>query len=210
MAQEYTVKEFNGKVNELLAALSNNFPLISARLSRTALSLVRNRIINTGIDANGKPFGKYSTNPLPFFFFQNKGLSNGADKKVESLKKAQGKGSYTGEKGMSYEQWRKANGLQTNFVDLKFTGETLRDIDVLETEQQGDVFITTVASKNSVKKNKYKADGTKNGSTTTGEITEHLGNKYGNFLTMNEVEVDDIAIAFEDEIQTLFNQTFGS
>lgn len=202
------VKAFNEKVNSLMADLRGDYPAIGARLGRSALSLIRNRIINQGVDHKGKPFGKYSTNPLPYFFFNNKGLSQKADKNAEAIKKAQSKKGFVGEKGISYEQWRKANGLQTNHIDMKFTGETLRDFDVIESSSSGSVVKTVVASKNSIKKNTFKANGTKAGSIGTGEVADHLAERYGDYMSLSEEEQEALRESLENELQTYFDKYF--
>lgn len=198
-----TVEQFSSQVNRLLQDAKQSQNEINARLARTALSLVRDRVLNTGLDYKGASFGKYSTNPLPGFWFVGKGLGKGADDKLSAELRKQRK---AGNKrpGVSYEQWREMNNLQTGHVDLKFTGDTWKDIAVLETNQSGWRAVTEIASKSSISK-------TQNGKTiTTGQITEYLGEKYGNFLQTSDQEEKDLNEAFEDEIQQLINQHFPS
>lgn len=189
------IKEYNEKVKSLLASVESEFPIVNARLSRSALSMIRNRIINKGVDHRGKPFGKYSQNPLPFFFFHDKAISGGADKKLEAYKKKH-------PEGISYEEFRRINGLQTKFKDFKFTGETLRDIDVLETRVVGGVVTTVVASKNSITKKSGK------GTVTTGKVADYLAEQYGDFLTLSEEETSALEQALDDELQIFLDKHF--
>lgn len=195
------VDEFNGKVSQLLQAAHNEFPVINAKVAQTALSLIKDRIINYGTKADGSSFGKYSTNPLPSFFFIGKGLSGGADAKLKAELKRQRKEGIKNP-GVSYTGWRQMNNLQTDHVDLKFTGETLKDFAVLETKTDGNVVTTIVASKNSITKSNGKK------SITTGQVAEHLADKYGDFLDCSKEEQKILLEVYEDEIQHLFDSIF--
>lgn len=196
-----TVEGFSDQVQRLLQDARASQREINARIAKTALSLVRDRVINTGIDANGNSFGKYSTNELPGFWFVGKGLSKGADTKLASELKKQRK---AGNKrpGISYEKWRDMNNLQTDHKDFKFTGDTWKDIDVLETQISGWKAITEIASKDSITKKQG------NGSLSTGQLTEYLGQKYGNFLASNNQENELMNQVLEDEVQQLIDQYF--
>lgn len=201
MSQALSIEEFNQKVSTLLNNARVNFPLVNARLSQSALSLVKDRVINLGINAQGVKYPNYSTNKLPSFFFFGKGLSKGADDKMNAELKRQRKAKIPNP-GISYEQWRDINGLQTNHVDLKFSGDTWRDIAVIETKNSDLISITTVASKGSINKKSGK------GTINTADLTEILGERYGNFLELSDEEEKTIGEAFEAELQELIDNTF--
>lgn len=195
-----SANDFSDKVKNLLSFAQIEFPIVNARLAVTALSLVRNRIINDGVNSKGNSLGKYSQNPLPTYFFSGKSISAGGDKGVKAYEKANRK---LGINGVSYEQFRDANNLQTNHVDLKVSGDTWRDIDVLETFNEGGKIITLVASKNSISRKNGK------GTIKTGEITEFLGERYGDFLQLNETETEILEEALDAEVQNLVDTIFG-
>lgn len=190
-------QEYIAKVKQLVVAANTEHIEINARLSQSALSLIKARIINEGKDHNGKSFGKYSTNKLPFFFFQDKGLGKGADDKLAAEKKRQSKLPKK-DQGLSYEGWRKINGLQTGHVDMSFTKETLNDIGLIETRGDKKI-ITIVASRNSILKDKKRG-------TKTGDVTEYLGERYGNFLQVSDEENELLKKAFDTEIQNLIDK----
>lgn len=194
-----TVEEFSDRVREFNSAVQTEFPVINARIARSALSLIRDRIINEGIDHTGKPFGKYSTNPLPLFFFTGKELGSGAEKRVKAQAKANLK---QGINGVSYEQFRAANNLQTNHIDFKFSGDMWRDVDVLETTVEGNVISTIVASKNSITR--------QNGASqiSTGQIMEYLAERFGDFLALSEKEIAVCNDILNDELQILSDSIF--
>jgi hypothetical protein len=201
MAEALDIKAFKDKVKAMLSALPEELTKTNAVLARSALSAVRNRLQTDGVDAKGQSLGKYSTNPLPTFFFKNKGLGSGADKAFEAYVKREQKRLGKAFKGVSYEKFRELNNRPTDKVDLNFTGETLRDLDVLESTQQGTFIVTTVASKNSIKKATYNAKGEAKGSIGTEQVLEHLADRYGDILALSEKEEEDIAVAFDERLQ---------
>lgn len=81
-----------------------------------AIALIIQRIQSTGL----KGGRRYSTRKLPTFYFDNKALNGGGRELLNRRKK---KDPVTNEYGISYEEWRKANGLQTAFVDLTYSGK---------------------------------------------------------------------------------------
>lgn len=195
------IDQFNQKVDQLVQVAAATFPEINAKLALTALGLIKDRIINTGTDHTGKKFKKYSENKLPFFYFTHKGLGSGADTRLERAKKKD-------PKGISYAEFRRINGLQTDHVDLSFSKQTLNDIAVLETRNQQGLITTVVASKGSGTKQQYRADGTPYKTIKTDEVLEHLGERYGDILTLSAKEQDILQHALDHEIQNLLDKIF--
>lgn len=182
------INQFNNSINGLLSELTNDAPIIGARIAQSGLSLIHDRILNEGIE--GKT---YSTNPLPAFYFIGKSISAGGDAKVKAKNKAN---KY---KGISYTEFRDANNLQTSHVDLRLSGDMWRDMAVLESSG-GLKNITTAGSKNSIR---YK-DG-----QSTGDVVEYLAERYGDFLTPTNQEERILDIALDDELQQLINKYFS-
>lgn len=204
MEKALTVEQFSAKVAELMQAARVEFPVINAKVAQTALSLIKDRIIKTGTKADGSSFGKYSTNPLPSFFFIGKGISGGVDAKLQAELKRQRKAGIKNP-AITYETWRSLNNLQTDHMDFKFSGDTMKDIAVLETTVQGDIVTTTVASKDSIS----KSTGSKKKPTiTTGEVLEHLAEKHGDLLAVSKSEEETLLEVYESEIEHLFNSIF--
>lgn len=201
MAQALDIKAFKDKIKEMLSALPEELTKTNAVLARGALSAVRNRLQTDGLDSKGQRLGSYSTNPLPTFFFTNKGLGSGADKAFEAYVKRERKKQGKDFKGVSYEKFRELNNRPTDKVDLNFTGETLRDLDVLESRHEGNFIVTVVASKNSIKKAQYNAKGEAKGSIGTEQVLEHLSDRYGDLLALSEEEEEDLAVTFDERLQ---------
>jgi len=184
------IQEFNNSVNAFMSDLESQAPIINAGITRSGLSLIHNRILNDGIEGKS-----YSTNPLPSFFFTGKSISAGGEAKVKAIEK---KNKKLGISGISYSDFRDANNLQTNHVDLRLSGDMWRDMDVLESS--GTLKVTTIAgSKNSIT---YK-DG-----QTTGQVVGYLAERYGDFLTPTKQEETILDNALDEELQNIINQHF--
>lgn len=182
------IEQFNNSVNTLLSNLSNDLPIINARITRSGLSLIHNRILNDGIDG-----ASYSTNPLPAYFFTGKSISAGGDARVKAKNKAN-KG-----KGISYVDFRDANNLQTNHVDLRLSGDMWRDADVTDNTQFGLKNTTIAEFKGSIKYQNGK---------TTAEIADYNASRYGDFLTPTKQEENILDEALDDELQQLIDTYF--
>ncbi len=183
------INEFNSAVELFIGELQSKAPIINASITRSGLSLIQDRILNDGV--NGV---RYSSNKLPTYFFTNKSISTGGEAKVKSIAK---KNTKSGTPGISYEEFRTANNLQTNHVDLKLSGDMWRDMDVLEGSRTGFKFITEAGSKNSI----TYPDGQK-----TGDVVGYLAERYGDFLTPTKEEEAILDNALDEEIQNLIDK----
>ena len=182
------INEFNNNVNALSNAIIAQLPSISATITKTGLSFIHDRILNEGL-----PGVKYSTNKLPGFFFTGKSISDLGKDAVNSVIK---KNQKSGTPGISYEEFRKANGLQTSHVDLRLTGDMWSDMDVLEGSGAGFKYITEAGSKNSI----TYPDGKK-----TGDIVGYLAERYGDFLTPTIAEERILNNSLDEELQNLID-----
>lgn len=92
----------------------------AVRIASNTLALVESRIIQTGKDSDGKRLPGYSTTQLPKSSYYNKSRNTGSDNRVRKAKKT-----------LSYMGFRQLNNLQTDHVDLYFTGEMWRGTGVI-------------------------------------------------------------------------------
>lgn len=184
------IQEFNNRINGFINELQSKAPVINAGITRSGLSLIHDRILNEGVEGKS-----YSTNPLPEFYFVGKSISAGGEAKVKAVAK---KNKKLGIPGISYTEFRNANNLQTDHVDLRLSGDMWRDMDVLEST--GTLRVTTVAgSKNSI---------TYQNGKKTGDIVGYLAERYGDFLTPTKQEETILDNALDEELQNLIDQYF--
>lgn len=105
------------KFAKLAQELPKERQKLALLFAHDAHALTANRIQNTGVNARGEKMRPYSKNPLPLFFFN--GNKTNATSKADKFKKDVAKGLIKS----SYENFRKAYGLQTAFRDLTFDGD---------------------------------------------------------------------------------------
>lgn len=197
-------------VKLMLAGLTDEVQVINTGLAISAIPLIINRLTDLGIDGTGKKLGTYSTNPLPTFFYLHKGTGSGADTALEALVKKKQKSEGKNFKGISYAEFRTLNNRPIDFVTLNFTGETLNDLGVIDNIINGLVVIITVGAENKVTKKKYKANGAPAGTITSGEILDYLGERYGeNILALNDEEQEQLAVAYDSELQKYIDKKLG-
>mgnify|MGYP003394339606 CR=1 FL=1 len=92
----------------------------AVQIASNLYAQIQNRIIQTGKDKDGDRLPGYSTAQVPKYWFHGRSRNTGADARVRASKK----------KTLSYSEFRSLNSLQTNHVDLYFTGEMWRETGV--------------------------------------------------------------------------------
>ena len=210
MASAISIDDFKKNIETFLAQLPNEIARVNNGIALSTIPFIKDRLISQGVDGKGKSLGKYSTSPLPSFFFTHKGLGSGADDKFKALEKRKKKSEGKGYKGISYTEFRELNNRPVDHVTLSFTGETLNDIGVVEIRHDGNIIVTEVGSLATKTKAKYNAKGDKVGENTTEKILDFLGERYGaDLLAVNEEEEKVMAEAFDDELQLIVNKYLG-
>lgn len=124
-----------------------------------ATSMIRNRITETGRDAEGYLFDPYSTTPM---LANCSSMSLDACKKVAGSKKkrsgltwvtlerknANGKRIRVFELAGGYKEFRELHGKQTGFVDFSFSGDMWKNIKVISGEAEHRAGIATISADN--------------------------------------------------------------
>lgn len=204
-----TPEEFNISIEKLAISLNANLPTINEKMALDVTALIKDRIINTGINYDGAKLGNYSTKEIPVFFKKNGKLVapfseplNGSGEKyflsvIKENKERRKKGEDP--RGISYKQWREANNRPTNFINLTFSGQTLKDVGVKKQIVSGARVITDVGAKNT--KNRK-------GGVTTDQVLSGLSERYGNFLQPNKKEIDLLGNILRDKLIKIQNDAF--
>ena len=191
-----TTTEFIAKLDVVINTFEAELIVASEELALSAMALVVNRIQREGIA--GK---KYSVNKLPAFFYYDRWLNAGGKALYESHTKKhlrEGLNDFFGdsiklkkskvdnlEDGISYEEWRIANGLQVNHVDLTFSGRMFQNLGIIATKKVGSYYVTVIGG-------------------TNPEIVlrlEYNAIRYGDFLTPNKEEIDLLQRQFVERIE---------
>lgn len=191
------IEEFNNSVNNFLGNLKRDMTVINTGLTVSALSLIHDRILNDGIQ--GK---EYSTNLLPMYYFTGKSISDGGETNVKKKNKAN---KY---KGISYTDFREAQGLQTNHVDLRLSGDMWRDIGFTDSGFTDKAISTTGSGLKYTSNAGFRGAITYENGKTTSEIADYNAERYGDFLTPTKQEETILDNALDEELQNLINQYF--
>lgn len=121
---------YEAKIRALEESRKTNALVIAGDM----VALVINRVQNKGIGADGEKFEKYSTNPLPLFFFKDGNSKSKSDKFKADVKKKKAE--------PNYETYRRYLGLPTDKRTLTVTGDMFRKVrqEIIEHNQ----FVTIV------------------------------------------------------------------
>jgi hypothetical protein len=183
--------EFSSLLNTFSENVINELSTINEKMALNAYALVKNRIINEGTIGEGKSLGSYSDNELPAFYFKDKAINSSGEEFYLSAKKEG--------KGISYKNWRRANNLPTDHKTLSFTGDTLKDIGVVKSINEGTKIITIVGPKNTKRRE---------GGKTTSDIAGYLQDQVGDFLAPNNEEQKILAGILNSELNKIVKASF--
>lgn len=207
--EEYNQK-FSKSIQELQARALGD---IMGRVATQALTLIKDRVIETGKDAEGKDFPKYSTKPM---LVGNKSFpKKEVGKKLFGTKEARkklewrtlGGGSYermlsasagTGSGDLKrlailqggYKEWRQLMGAQVNHVDFSVSNQMWNDINVISKKSDHDKGIAIIGAKDESEKKKLA------GNTA----------RRGDILDLSQKEIDDLMNTFHLDTLKVFKE----
>lgn len=118
------LRSFANAIRLLRDDLVSSRETVAVQVASNLLAQVENRIIQKGEGSEGVKLPGYSTKQVPKYFFYGKSRNAGADGRVRKSKKTT----------LSYQDFRQLNNLQTQHVDLYFTGEMWRGTGVTVTK----------------------------------------------------------------------------
>ena len=127
----------------IIAELPRQIQIAGADLA----ALVKQRVVQTGIDADGAAFSPYSDKQVPAYLYKGRSRSGGADAKITAL-------ASKGQR-VSYKEFRAINGLNTNVKNFEFTGEMWRGAEVVP-EQNGAVSAAVITGNTQDVKDKLR------------------------------------------------------
>lgn len=191
-------------INRLEAAIKSieaELPNISEEIAMTTMGIVVDRIQKEGIE--GKT---YSKNKLPAFFFHGRALNKSgrdldekhSEKRMRKILKGKGEKLRANnaidkmEDGISYKEWREANGLQTAFVDLTFSGRMFQNLGIIGTVKTGDSYVTIIGGFDKEVKDKLKWN----------------AERFGDFMATNDQENEELTTIYKNRIVSILKR-FG-
>lgn len=159
------------------------FGKVMVGLATEALSVIKKRVIETGVDAEGQKFPAYSTKPMlvggksfPTDSVRNKVFGKENNKKREwvTLGGSSGLSNYlaisagtrTGDESLKrlmvlqggYREWRQLMERQVNHVDFAVSGDMWADISVISSESDHQRGIAIIGAKKESEKQKLSGN----------------------------------------------------
>ena len=123
---------FNQTIERIKQDLPDRFKI----MVNESLALVVKRVQKKGLRADGSKFSKYSTTPVPAFFYHNLAKRKGATSKLEKFAKEK--------KYISYSDFRTLVGNRTDIKDFTMTGvmwASFHSFDVISDEKGVETYL---------------------------------------------------------------------
>ena len=153
MTGEDTIRNFKYAEQLMTAGMA----VIMIKLAEDATAMIKNRIINSGRDAQGQLYPAYSTTPM---LTNCSALTNSACKQKTGSKKKRkelewvtikkgGKNVRLFELPGGYKEFRELHGRQTGFVDFAFSGRMWDSVQVVSSaaeHQKGQARISALSA----------------------------------------------------------------
>lgn len=160
-------------LREVVKALDDTRETEAQTVAKDALALVRDRVQNDKLKADGSSFGTYSGAVVPYWFYSNKPSNiSGA------TQKALDKYGYF----VSYADWRETNNLQNDQIDLTFTGEMWQSAYVTLGETSEGIATATIQFEQG--ENALKAG--------------YHSERFGNILALSEDETEVLILSYKE------------
>lgn len=168
-------------IRQLRKHLRRNKTKTALRIGFDVLALVKKRVQLTGKDSKGKPFPGYSHAVVPKPFFYGRSRSPGAEQRLKA------KTSWF----VSYKEFRDINDLETDFVDLTFTGQMWKRTGVKLIKSTSALTVVELGGRNEDAQNKINWN----------------SKRYGeSILTLSKKEEDMVYDAYRAYILKTFKQ----
>lgn len=116
-----TPEEFNNNINSAIENTAEEMKSVMQEAALTGKALITRRVQNIGLNK------QYSNQKLPTYFFRGKALNSGGRTLYEKARKEGG--------GISYREWRVANGLPVNNVRLTYSGKMFQGWNAARSER---------------------------------------------------------------------------
>lgn len=160
------INEYIGRLSQVEAHVKRDFQRACVTAANDLVSGVTLRVVNQGLNANGKPFSPYSPNVYYASSFKSKGRNDSSDSRISAL----------GTTKISYGQFRGINNLNTSPKNFAFTGDLWKNYGVLNYyEGNGTVTVnigTKTPSATAKMEGNSKREGIEIGSASQAEEAE--------------------------------------
>ena len=183
-----TIPELNQKLDSLVNDITQNLGTTMVQVGSEALVYVRERVMNSGIDAEGQKYEPYSTRPM---LANCSSMTGNACSRIASSKEKRKELKWVtikrGDKNIrlfelpqGYKQYRELHGKQTGFVDFSFSGRMWSNIKIKSDQSEHNSGIVRI------------------GATTEEDNKKLEGNtkRRGDILKLSKSEIENIKSSF--------------
>ena len=178
------IPEFQKYIEEVINVLDDTRQKEAEIAAKDITALVRDRVQNDRQQFDGSSFGSYSDAVVPYWFYKGKGnVSNSEQKLLDKY------GYFA-----SYSQFREVNNLQSEEIDLTFTGAMWSSAGVEKTEDVEEGKAVAFVSFKGIE-NELKAG--------------YHSDRFGNILQPSEEEVNAVFEGYQERRLELILELFS-
>lgn len=191
-----TTEEAIKNMDKIIAESVSEFGVVMLQVAQSANTLMKQRIVETGVDAEGKPFAPYSTKPMLANCkskYMSAAVCNqlaGTPEKRKELKWVTVNNKKLFEIDGGYKEFRELHGRQTNHVDFNWTGEMWANVQVVSSEDEHRTGLARISTLSETENDKLS------GNT----------DRRGEILMLNDSEVKVVSDIIEDWLAAKWNE----
>lgn len=190
-----TIEEYNKNLNGVIRDLqTGSHGEIMIKMAVEALTMIKQRVQQTGTDAKGSKYAPYSTSKM---LTNCSTMTLSACNKIAGSKKKRRDLDWVTINGHrlfnlpgGYKQFRELHGRQTNFVDFSFTNAMWNDINVISKQSDHQRGIAYIGAKQEIEKKKL-AGNTK---------------RRGDILDLSQKEINQLRESYNIGVLKIFRQ----
>lgn len=188
--------EYNKRVDGVIKDLqAGAHAEVMVKLAISALTLIKERVQETGVNAKGQKYKPYSTKPMLIgskSFLQKAAAQSvfGSKEKRKNLEWRKVKGHSLAILPGGYKQLRELQGRQTDHVDFSVTNSMWNDINVISKSTDHVKGVAIIGAKQDKEKKKLE------GNTK----------RRGDILDLNQKEIEDLKLTYNLGILNIFRE----
>jgi hypothetical protein len=191
-----TFPEYNKRLDGVIKDLQTGaHGAVMVDMALNALTLIKKRVQEKGVNADGGKYKPYSTKPMLVggkSFIQKSAASAllGSKDKRKGLKWRTVNGHKLAILDGGYKQFREMQGRQTSFVDFTFTGKMWKDINVISKPSDHQRGLAIIGARNE----KYK------------DVLSGNTKRRGDILDLSHQEIEQLKESYNIGVLKIFRQ----
>jgi len=196
ITEDMKAEEAIKHMDQIIAESVNEFGMVMLQVAQSANTLMKQRIVETGMDAEGKPFAPYSTKPM-LTNCKSKYMSvavcnqlAGSKEKRKELKWVTVKNAKLFEIDGGYKEFRELHGRRTDIVDFNWTGEMWANVQVTSSEDEHRTGLARISTLSE---------------TENAKLAGNTDRK-GEILMLNDSEVNVVSDILEEWLAAKWNE----